>query len=170
MSWITRSPKWVRLAKCTWSCFKTKKKICNSQAPLHLENIHAPLRLHLCITGTSTPWKLSGTCTPTRSCRQTADRLSVLQLKLRLVKHMYPNSFLYLYIIFCICTPANHSSNNCHLSFCCPRALGIHHRLSQHCPSTSWFPYATDSCDLDLSIVFHDKYDKWNNTAGGAFL
>ena len=121
---------------------------------------------NLQFSGTSTPYKFSGTSTPTRSCRQTADRLSVSQLKLRLVEYMYPNSFLYLYIIFCICTPPNHTSNNCHLSFCCPRALGIHYQLSQHWPSTSWFPYSTDSCDLDLSIVFHDKYDKWNNTAG----
>ena len=32
----------------------------------------------------------------------------------------------------------------------------------------SWLPYSTDSCDLDLSIVFHDKY-RWEilkNTAG----
>ena len=34
--------------------------------------------------------------------------------------------------------------------------------------SPSWLPYSADSCDLDLSVVFHDKYqwEIWKNTAG----
>ena len=33
---------------------------------------------------------------------------------------------------------------------------------------TSWLPYSADSYDLDLSVVFHDKYqwEIWENTAG----
>ena len=32
----------------------------------------------------------------------------------------------------------------------------------------SWSPYSADSYDLDLSVVFHDKYqwEIWENTAG----